>query len=377
MATTSNPIKRAGVLNTKKESSITTKTLNRNSISSHTVIADHSTVIGINSKVCFAHNFDKKSAPSNIKCSLCSTKTRSSTSSNLHLIQCCDCHQFIDIACARITNLEFSQYFNEAAVVWFCRSCQLNDLKEHRKEQIDIIRTQFTEFVSPIQANVNSLELKTKALESIVPINTSKIFAIEENISRLSAQIEIIKTAPQNNPVIINKEVDKKLELFEKLTRANNLILRDVPVLKNDDISNYVLGTAKFLNLKLTANDFNCHRFKQQASASPAAILVKFHNVNIKHDFYGRYLDAIKNNRHPTLERIQHSKTASRIYVNHHLTHNDMALFIQARKLVRNKTISQAFTSFGNVYIRVKGINDRKLKITSMDQLEGDFVTYN
>lgn len=338
----------------------------RTSINADTVNASTSALNGLaTNKVCFSHNFDKKLAPKTIKCIECAKNTRSSASSNINLIQCSDCHQFTDIACAKISSLDFIALMKETAAVWFCRSCQNNDFKARRMEQIEILRNQFTEFVSPLQSAVNSLISRTGMLDAVIPDINHKIVTLESQLKKCITQLNHIQTSsPTNN------NMDRKFEQFEKLVKASNLILRDIPIFKNEDVNSYVLSAAKTFIMALSRNDIDCFRLQQKASNHPPVIIVKFHNINVKNDFYGRYLDSIKQHRYLTLDGIQHSKSAARIYFNQHLTTKDLAIFNKARKMVRDNIITQVFTSNGNVYIRVNGTNDRKLKIGSLNKLE-------
>lgn len=326
-------------------------------------------------KICFAYNFDKNMLPTVISCNVCVKRTSRTQTSQLHLVQCCDCHLFLDIACARISNLDFNILMNEKSMVWFCRSCENNDLKSHRMAQIELLKNQFIEFMSPLQSIVDSQAFKISSLEAVLSESQSKIQSLEKQISSVNGIILKQSFAPRKDSETTTNDLSKRVESFEKHLRANNLILRGVPVVANENLNNVICNAGKFLKMKISESDIDCYRFKSTPlNNHPPPIVVKFGNKALKDDLYGRYLDGLRNHNFLHLPDLGLSAAKVRVYLNHHLTENCMSMFNKARKLVRDKKIQQAFTSYGDVFIRISSDNNQKRKISRMEQLEGEFI---
>lgn len=95
-------------------------------------------------KVCLAQNNNMNSIPEVIRCH------QGEGSSSLNHIQCCDCLEFFDLKCSRLSTLEFGSLMKENDVVWFGRKCHLTDITDYRKEPFNIVNTGFTELLKPV-----------------------------------------------------------------------------------------------------------------------------------------------------------------------------------------------------------------------------------
>lgn len=75
------------------------------------------------------------------------------------------------------------------------------------------------------------------------------------------------------------------------------------------------------------------------------------------------------------------SKQTGRIFINEALTHKRAHLYSEARALVKQKKINSCWTFDGRVYVKLLGVNGKKMVINSPDDLEsfsaGDNIPYS
>lgn len=64
--------------------------------------------------------------------------------------------------------------------------------------------------------------------------------------------------------LILNKPSDsalvKKIDKFDRNSRERNLLLRDVPVAKNEDIRQYIFNIGRKFRQDLSYNEFEAYR---------------------------------------------------------------------------------------------------------------------
>lgn len=186
---------------------------------------------------------------------------------------------------------------------------------------------------------------------------------------------EAIKALSEaKNEQVEIEELHNKVESMQKQMRANNLLLREVPVLNNEILQNLIINLGARLETNVTKDDFTCHRMSESNSTpkkkkSSPAILIHFKSIEKREEYFGKYLNLLKHKHFPTLADLGTTPNSeARIYLNTHLSDRTAKLFSAARNAVRKNKLASASASYGGVFVK-RTLEGNKFKITTLNQL--------
>ncbi|XP_052704543.1 uncharacterized protein LOC128180457 [Crassostrea angulata] len=177
------------------------------------------------------------------------------------------------------------------------------------------------------------------------------------------------------------EELSTRLDEMEQYSRRNCLKISGIPEEKNENTDTLVLNVFNNIMFKQKQDKIalesisRSHRVGRPASGrGPRDIIVKFVSYRDRAKVYGSKKNLKGYNNNP-------SKQTARIFINEALTHKRAHLYSEARALVKQKKINSCWTFDGRVYVKLLGVNGKKMVINSPDDLEsfsaGDNIPYS
>jgi hypothetical protein len=212
-----------------------------------------------------------------------------------------------------------------------------------------------------------------RVLDALASVLESKLESLIQSITELKADNE-------RKSLYISKlqsdlqSASSRIEALDSYTRRDNLLITGLPIETyaeatmtgaagtetNQSVENSVLKLCtEKLGVNICSSDISvAHRLKkrQQADPRPPVTIVRFTNRKAREAVYAARRN-LKNSPTP-------------IYINEDLTKSTAELFHEARKLVKQKAIFNAWTTSCAVYIRDTGEpNCRPRKLSSIGEL--------
>lgn len=325
-------------------------------------------------------------------------------------IQCIICTKHFHLSCASLT-LNQKSYLADRCIEWLCQGCYFNKLASSTQsanklalaiQQIDEGVTAFKKEIANYNLinddHIDVLYQKCKTIEDT--ISTNNLICIENQttanarIAALNLELQCMTDKFNNleNDVISLKEnlkevnecnykatnnslplsLKAKLDHLDRLWVAQNLLLINVPVIKDENVSALVYKFCDLIGMpNPPVNSFNCYRVatKTKNSQHPAPILIKFNNINQRNEMFSSYLENLKGSHPPNALMMGLSSDPMRIYLNENLTSDAFKLFTRAREYKQQGCIFQTFTSYGSVFVRLKR-EGPKMRVNSIEHLD-------
>ena len=191
---------------------------------------------------------------------------------------------------------------------------------------------------------------KTQISDLVTSVVNGVIAGLKSTISSLEKE----------NSDLRKKVVDLegRADAAEQYSRRNSLRVAGIPEETNEDTDKIILGLASTLNVDMEIADIDrSHRVGRPGAGKQRDIIVKFVSYRMRRKLYG--------------VRVQtKSKGLKGVFINEDLTRIRSRILSKARRMVKNKHISSAWTSDGTILVRDK--EDRIHRI----QTETDLSNY-
>lgn len=164
--------------------------------------------------------------------------------------------------------------------------------------------------------------------------------ARDEEITELRAQL---------------KDTQSRLNQAEQFSRRNNVIISGLAEENNENSETLVMDIAKKMNLGLAPGDFeSVYRLGKPISGKNRPLLVSFASLKKRIEF--------------SKAKKSMKQTATKIYINDHLTPAHNTLMYELRQMKREKKIHAAWTELGIVKVRMAE-NTRAIQVRDLDDL--------
>ncbi|CAH0720338.1 unnamed protein product, partial [Brenthis ino] len=256
-----------------------------------------------------------------------------------------------------------------------------SNITERKKRKFDgavsnssekINRTMFAAFSNKQESYYEDLMSK---MNSIIEQNVELKKSVEmmsEKYDEFLSRITTLEAEKREDRKLI-QQLEDKIELLERSTRATGIEIRNVPKTEGetkDDLCGLVMNLGQSLNLDFTQTDLkDVHRFKTKGNSSP--IHVNFTSVIAKEKVMNGIKTFNKNKDkseklNTTHLKIKHVKQP--VYISECLTYKTQKLYYLARTQHKNYGYSFCWTSRGVVYLRKK-TGDPQIRVNS----EADF----
>ena len=137
-------------------------------------------------------------------------------------------------------------------------------------------------------------------------------------------------------------DLEGRADATEQYSRRNSLRVAGIPEETNEDTDKIILGLASTLNADMKIADIDrSHRAGRPGQGKQRDIIVKLVSYRMRRKLYG--------------VRVQtKSKGLKGVFINEDLTRVRSRILSKARRMVKNKHISSAWTSNGTILVRDK-----------------------
>lgn len=236
------------------------------------------------------------------------------------------------------------------------------------------------------------LETRLTSMIRLISDDLAKVFTAKmESMVAGFTEASFQKLSQEQNEKVGNLEKENsllkaKLDDLENQTKLDNLIIygidgrskNDTSTLQSasqhDFSSNDKRVTQSVINLcngrlglSITESDISfAHGISGNSKDPNGPILVRFTNRSVRNLIYS------------ARKRLKGSSNSDPVYINEHLTRSNASLFAEARKMVKNKSITSTWTRGGLVYIRrSEDPNEKPRKVSSSINLQNINSTQN
>lgn len=266
-------------------------------------------------------------------CASCNTKHTDGTKCSI-----CKCHY--DFQCSGVTEAGYRK-LGERKSAWRCPKCKSSPSPSFQasplqldlmQEQLDKIMTQLSplttlvEDVKSIKSDIaslkNSLEYAHERLENF----SSTVQALETKVAtaeKLTGEIPVL----QAEIARLNSELHER----DQWARANNVEIRGIPLLKNENLYEIAQKIGNIGNMNIRKEEINyISRIPTRIPNVEKPIIISFNNRYTKEEFIARS----RKSKQLNLSNLGFSKDAA-FYVNDHLTLYNKNLLGKARSLAK------------------------------------------
>lgn len=212
--------------------------------------------------------------------------------------------------------------------------------------------------------------------------------ALEERIMKKLQVIikeeyeKINKTVEEQNIIIEqlkleNQDMKKRMNTMEQYSRRSNVQINNIPVTPNENVETLVceIGEKIGVPIKYDVDIQAAHRVPSKSETNKP-IIVKFSNRGKRDAFIIAARTAkLKCGQLEANQDLLFS-SENKIYVNDHLTLQNMILFSDARKAVKEKKLKSAWTRSGNIYVR-RDASSQPMQIFDKEDLRPFLVPYS
>lgn len=164
---------------------------------------------------------------------------------------------------------------------------------------------------------------------------------IHENMREMRIQVNDLKIKVQ--------KVEDKNDQLEKNSLINNVILKNVPQEKNEDLKRIVSHIFKKINAKVDMDScIEINRRREKKNGVPGEIMIKCSNIEDKFNI----IKSIKSHIITNKDILKTAKPEIRIYGNEDLTRHNKDLFYKALLIKKDKPLKFLWTHNGKVLVK-------------------------
>lgn len=186
-----------------------------------------------------------------------------------------------------------------------------------------------------------------------------------------------------------NAQLKERLEQLEIYSRADNLTIHGIPeksaaevvsgqgASDGESLVDSNLATCdlvvelcnKRLGVAVARQDIStAHRLRSGKKEGHRPIVVRFTSRRVRDEVY-----RARRNLRQSLGSSNHSHKTAPVFINEQLTKTNAEIFFRARKLLRCKQITGAWTNNGEIFIKkTSSVNEKPSKIRSIHDLPKD-----
>ena len=181
-----------------------------------------------------------------------------------------------------------------------------------------------------------------------------KVNELNEENNRLKTRIDIVETQLRANNLVICGLPDASLAEVVA-TSSGDKVGQEQRVTRRDTVQAVVNCCNSKLGANISENDIQSS-YRIPSKSGPRPIVVSFTSKMVRDRVYA-------------LRKSLHKDRSSKIFINEHLTKPNSEIFARARKLVKDKKLSSAWTWNGHVYFK-KGENSGPIRVHNLLDLE-------
>ena len=216
-------------------------------------------------------------------------------------------------------------------------------------------------------------KIRAKILKSIREMIREEMpglvkFAVKEEMTKLIGKVNELNEE--------NNRLKTRIDIVETQLRANNLVICGLPDASLAEVVATSSGDKAGQEQGVTRRDtiqavVNCCNSKLGANISENDIQASYRipSKSGPRPIVGSFTSKMVRDRVYALRKSLHKDRSSKIFINEHLTKPNSEIFARARKLVKDKKLSSAWTWNGHVYFK-KGENSGLIRVHNLLDLE-------
>lgn len=281
------------------------------------------------------------------KCNKCS----SFLPTNGDCITCSTCNNNLHFECSGVALSTWTAMALDKRSTWKCKACR------EKKKPANVSDEKEDD---PNTLLMNEIKMMRNAFESMKQ-------SIEDNSNKLSEALGVILELRNENKLLKeeNAQIKYRLDELEQYSRANNIIISNVPVVPHENTLQLVQNLGQVLGTEITANDIDaCHRLRKTKNQTYPSIVVKFCRRVTKQAF-------IQNRRGkritPDELGLKVHSNSQQIYINEHLTVANSKLLAEAKRL-HDSGFKFIWSRGGKIFAR-RDPDSEVVRITSLEQI--------
>nr|XP_022920976.1 uncharacterized protein LOC111429325 [Onthophagus taurus] len=232
---------------------------------------------------------------------------------------------------------------------------------------------QLFQLMSSIQTEVKKLSSKYDEIIKSISFYGDKITDFERTLNIFGDKVKQIDTVVAEN-LKLRADLavtEGRLDHLEQYSRLNNLIISGVPERVGENLPDIVSSIASVIESPITPSDIDAvHRLPQRTSLRADkphanAIIVKFVSSMTR----DRIFSAARLRRRGVNGRgLSVPDISDNLYINEHLTANNMNLFNRVREMAREKNYKYVWTKNCLIHVR-KDDRVKALVVKSLSDL--------
>lgn len=230
---------------------------------------------------------------------------------------------------------------------------ELSELKKNKTEETeDSAMAEGTSSITLPESDLKTIAdflkdaFETKLTEMANTIVTGVLEGIQTKVSTLEKENKDLRERIE--------KLEAKADAAEQYSRRNCLRIAGVPENEAADTDSYVLDLSRAIGAEIALTDIErSHRVGRPSTGRTRNIIVKFASYRTRRKVYGARI-ATKDSGY------------AGIYINEDLTKPRNKLLLKARKMAKTNILKSAWSSDGNILVRVSA-DERHRIITESD----------
>ena len=213
-----------------------------------------------------------------------------------------------------------------------------------------------TKEISSIKETVEGMKHQMISINEKMSQLTTEVGELKEDVEKCKTESEHIHYE--------NAKLKTRLNDLEQYSRINNVIIKGIPYMANENLRTTVAKIATHLKININNNDIQVvHRLPSKHADKTQSIIVKLNNRDLKYEL-------IKRTKSAKLNASDLGFTTEMpIYITEHLTRENADLMSFAIDLKKKGAIMFAWSKDGKILVKERE-DTRTIRIQELSQLE-------
>lgn len=285
-------------------------------------------------------------------------------------VHCYACELDLHYECAGITEVGYRKLGEERKQSWRCHKCRQFGINVPTPQQASpaVLDTSNASILREIrllagklttlESLPNEIKIVRQELEELRSTlgevtNTLKVFSdrIQKTEDRLT-KLENAKTDKYNAIQAQLEKMESYNDEREQFSRLNNVELKGLPQLKNENLLDVVSALGKKVHYPILKSQIDfVTRVQSRDPAHTKPVIISFINRYVKEDFIAASRAYAKTSPIMATE-LGGAGKPSMVYVNDHLTLKNKSLLARAKKLAKEQEFKYVWVKFCKIFVR-------------------------
>jgi len=274
---------------------------------------------------------------------------------------CVECHSSFHPPCTRLRSVEnFKKLPSSRKSGWKCDTCSGematsptaaasdSDLASSVLASIQALRTDMSQQFKTVNENVTSVKTDLAGVKATIDNLQSSINNLTaENAAR---KLECEALVEENKQLTRQvNELNWEVQDLQQYSRRDNIEIQGVPYSNNENVYAILNEIAKLIKIPFNREEISiAHRIPNGSQRRHPTIIVKFISRWVKNS----WMAAAKKCDLLNAAQLHDSWESTSIFMNDHLTAANKQVLGYARKQMRERKLSHAWTRDCRIYVR-------------------------